>query len=176
MKLFFDFFPILLFFIAFKIYGIYVATAIAMAASILQVSIFWLKHHRVEATHMITLAIIMVLGGATLLFHDIMFIKWKPTVIYWIFASLFLITRFVGNKTLIQRMMDGKVSLPEPMWHKLNLSWALFFLSMGFINLYVVYHYDTNTWVNFKLFGTLGLTVVFVVLQSMYMAKGIKKT
>ncbi|MCK4869708.1 MAG: septation protein A [Gammaproteobacteria bacterium] len=175
MKLFFDFLPILLFFIAFKLYGIYVATAVAMAASLLQVSIFWLKHHRVEPTHMITLAIIMVLGGATLLFHDIMFIKWKPTAIYWIFASLFLITRFVGNKTLIQRMMDGKISLPEHMWHKLNLSWALFFLSMGFINLYVVYHYNTNTWVNFKLFGTLGLTVVFVVLQSMYMAKGIKK-
>ena len=171
MKLLFDFFPILLFFIAYKLYNIYVATAVVMVASGAQVSGYWLKHRRFENMHLITLLLVMVLGSATLLFHNEIFIKIKPTAIYWIFSLLFLGSHYWGEKFFIQRMMDGKLKLPQQDWKRLNVSWALFFLSMGMLNLYVVYHFNTNTWVHFKLFGTLTLTFVFVVLQSLYMAK-----
>lgn len=174
MKMLFDFFPIILFFIAYKFFGIYVATAVAMGASLLQVIYFWLRYHRVEAMHIITLIIILSLGSATLLLHNSMFIKWKPTVIYWVFALMFLLTQFIGNKTLLQRMLGTKITLPNPIWTKLNVSWGVFFAVMGIANLYVVYHYSTNTWVDFKLFGTLGLTIVFIIIQSIYMAKHIK--
>ena len=175
MKLLFDFFPIILFFIAYKLFGIYVATAVAMLASFLQVAGFWFKHHRFESTHLITLVIILLLGSATIFLHDAMFIKWKPTVVYWIFALLFLGTQFIGNKTLIQRMIGGKITLPNFVWNRLNLLWGIFFAVMGVANLYVVYNFTTNAWVNFKLFGTLGLTIVFVVLQSFYIARYIEK-
>ncbi len=174
MKLLFDFFPIILFFIAYKLVGIYIATVVAMIAALLQTISFRVKHRRFEFTHIITLAIIFILGSATIIFHDAMFIKWKPTVVYWLFALLFLGTQFIGNKTLIQRMMDGKLTLPNFIWTRLNLSWAVFFTTMGVANLYVVYHYSTNAWVNFKLFGTLSLTIVFVVIQSLYIAKHIE--
>jgi intracellular septation protein len=174
MKLLFDFFPIILFFIAYKLVGIYVATAVAMLASLIQTMSFWFKHRRFELTHIITLAIILILGSATIILHDAMFIKWKPTAVYWLFALLFLGTQFIGNKTLIQRMMDGKLTLPDVIWTRLNLSWSIFFVAMGIANLYVVYHFSTNTWVNFKLFGTLGLTIVFVVVQSLYIARHIE--
>jgi intracellular septation protein len=176
MKLLFDFFPILLFFIAFKIYGIYTATAVAMAASLLQVAGFWLKHRRFEMMHIVTLASVLLLGGATLIFHNPLFIKWKPTVIYWIFALLFLGTQFVGKKPLIQRMMEEKLSLPKLVWGRLNLSWAVFFAAMGAANLFVAYHYSIDVWVNFKLFGSFGLTFAFIILQALYMAKYAEKT
>jgi intracellular septation protein len=175
MKLLFDFFPILLFFIAYKLFGIYVATAVAMLASFLQVASCWFKHHRFESTHLITLVIILLLGSATIFLHNAMFIKWKPTAVYWIFALLFLTTQFIGNKTLIQRMLDKKVSLPKLIWQRLNLTWGIFFAVMGIANLYVVYNFTTNIWVDFKLFGTLGLTILFVVLQSFYIGRYIEK-
>lgn len=174
MKLLFNFFPIILFFIAYKLVGIYIATVVAMLASLTQTIGFWVKHRRFEFTHLITLAIILILGSATIILHDAMFIKWKPTAVYWLFALLFLGTQFIGNKTLIQRMMDNKLSLPNFIWMRLNLSWAVFFTVMGVANLYVVYHFSTNAWVNFKLFGTLGLTIVFVVLQSLYIARHVE--
>lgn len=176
MKLLFDFFPILLFFIAYKLGGIYIATGVAMLASSGQVTGYWLKYHRFEMMHIITLLFILLLGGATLLLHNEMFIKWKPTAIYWAFGLFFTITQFIGKKPLIQRMMDEKVDLPKTIWQRLNIGWAVFFILMGFINLYVVYNFNTNTWVNFKLFGTLGLTILFVLAQALYMAKYINKT
>lgn len=171
MKLLFDFFPILLFFIAFKFYGIYYATAVAMIASILQVAGYWIKHRRFETLHIITLVCVIFLGGATLLFHNPLFIKWKPTVIYWAFAVAFFCTHFIGKKPLIQRMMEEKLVLPQGVWHRLNLSWVIFFVVMGCVNIYVAYHFSTNIWVDFKLFGTLGLTFLFVILQAFYMAR-----
>ena len=171
MKLLFDFFPILLFFIAFKIYGIYAATGVAMAASFLQVSIYYIKHRKFESMHLVTLGIVIFLGGATLLLHDVMFIKWKPTVIYWAFGIGFLGSQFIGKKTLIQRLMDSKIAVPQFVWTRLNVIWTAFFLTLGVVNLYVVYHFSTNAWVNFKLFGTLGLTLLFVVLQAVYIAR-----
>jgi len=173
MKMLFDFFPIILFFIAYKFAGIYVATATAMIACVLQVSYYWFKHHRFEPLHLISLAIILILGTITLILHNAMFIKWKPTAIYWVFAVVFLATQFFGPKTLLQTMLDTKVSLPNFVWKRSNLSWALFFAAMGIANLYVVYNFSTNTWVNFKLFS-LGLSVVFSIAQSIYMAKYVK--
>lgn len=181
MKLLFDFFPILLFFIAFKIgesyhpaLAIYYATAVAMIASFIQVIAFWIKHRRFEMMHIVTLVCVLFLGGATLLFHKEIFIKWKPTVIYWIFSLVFLATHFFGNKTLIQRLMEEKIVLPPAVWIKLNSSWVIFFILMGAANLYVAYHFSTDTWVNFKLFGSMGITFVFVILQAIYMTRHTK--
>lgn len=172
MKFLFDFFPILLFFIAFKLYDIYVATAVAMLASFLQVGFSWRKHHRLETMHLVTLILIVVLGGATLLLHDETFIKWKPTVVDWAFALAFLASQFIGKKNLIQRMMEEHITLTsEIYWTRLNIAWIIFFVSLGFLNLYVAFNFDTNTWVNFKLFGMMGLTLLFVIAQSFYLAQ-----
>ena len=171
MKLLFDFFPILLFFVGYKLYGIYVATGVAIAASILQVAAYWFKHRKFENMHLITMVLIIVLGGATLFLRNEMFIKWKPTAINWAFAVAFLGSHFIGKKLLIQRMMDGNISLPTEIWQKLNFSWIAFFILIGIANLFVVYNFDTDTWVNFKLFGVLGLTFIFVIIQAAYMTR-----
>lgn len=170
MKLFFDFFPIIAFFIAFKLYDIYAATLVAIAAVCLQVGVTIVKGKKPELMHVITLVLIIVLGGATLLLHDEMFIKWKPTAVYWILAVILAISQFVGKKPLVQRLLESNIQLPQKAWSKLNAGWVGFFGVMGLINLFVVYRFDTNTWVNFKLFGTLGLTVLFVIIQGVYLA------
>ncbi len=175
MKLLFDFLPILLFFLAYKLEGIYVATTVAIVISCLQVAFCWFRFRRVERLHLITLVLIVVLGSATLFLHNDLFIKWKPTVINWLFALTFLISQFVCQKPMIQKMLDGNVKLPAFVWRRLNLSWSIFFFFMGVANLYVVYHYDNDTWVNFKLFGILGLTVLFVMLQAVYLAKHLEE-
>jgi len=171
MKFLYDFFPILLFFIAYKIYGIYAATVVAMAASFIQVGSFWIKHRRFETMHLVTLGLIVVLGGATLWLQDERFIKWKPTLVNWMFALAFLGSQFIGKKPLVERMMGGTVQLPNEIWGRLNLIWVIFFTLMGLANLYVVYNYDTDTWVNFKLFGMMGLTFAFVIGQAFYLAR-----
>lgn len=173
MKFLFDFLPILLFFIAYKFFGIYIATGVAMAAITAQVSIHWFKHKCFEVLHLVTMGLVLALGAATLFLHNELYIKWKPTAIYWVFALAFLTSQFVGKKLLIQRMMDDKLNLPATIWKRLNISWVVFFLAMGFVNLYIVYHFNTNTWVNFKLFGILFLTLGFVLAQSLYMARHI---
>jgi len=171
MKLLFDFFPIILFFAAYKLQGIYVATLVAIVATFVQVGWLWLRHRRVETMHLVTLGLIVVFGGATLYLHDEQFIKWKPTVINWLFGLAFLASQFVGNKPFIQRMMGGNIELPPSVWARLNLSWALFFLFLGAANLFVVYAFDTDTWVNFKLFGMLGLTLAFVIVQAFFLSR-----
>lgn len=171
-KFLYDFFPILLFFISYKVYDIYVATAVAIVASFAQVGFSWFKHKRVENMHLATLVLITVLGGATLLLHDETFIKWKPTVVNWLFGIVFLGSQFIGKKTLVQRMMEGNFTLnAEHIWIRLNLIWVVFFMTMGIINLYVAFNFDTNTWVNFKLFGMMGLTLIFMVLQAFYLSR-----
>ena len=179
MKFLYDLFPLLLFFAAFKFYDIYVATAVAIAASFLQTGLFWLKHRRFETMHLITLAIIAVFGGLTLALHDDTFIKWKPTLVYWILAVLLLASQWFGKKTIIERMMSAQVALPMPVWKRLNLSWGIFFAVLGAVNIYVAFFYgldlDADTrrsiWVNFKVFGLLGLTLLFVVGQAFFMAR-----
>ncbi len=175
MKFLFDFFPILLFFIAYKMYDIYVATAVAIAASFVQVGWYWLQNRRFEKMHVITLLLITVLGGATLMLQDETFIKWKPSVVNWAFGVVFLGSQFIGKKPIVQRMMEASVELPAPLWSRLNTAWALFFIVLGFINLYVAYNFDTDTWVNFKMFGMIGLTFVFILAQALFIGKYIKE-
>jgi intracellular septation protein len=176
MKLLFDFFPVLLFFITYKFVDIYAATAVAIAASFLQVGISWVKTRKIEAMHVITLVIIVVFGGATLYLQDELFIKWKPTVINWLFGIAFLASQVFGERTIIERMMGTNLTLPQAVWRRMNLSWALFFILLGGVNLFVLYTFDTDTWVNFKLFGMLGLTFVFVLAQSFYLSRYIPET
>lgn len=174
MKFLFDFFPILLFFIAYKTHGIYAATGVAIAASVLQVGWFWMKNRRFENMHLVTLALIVVLGSLTLWLQDERFIKWKPTLVNWLFAAVFFGSHFIGKQPLVRRMMGSAIELPDIVWGRLNLVWTLFFIAMGFANLYVVYNFDTETWVNFKLFGMMGLTIAFVILQAFYLARYMK--
>lgn len=174
MKFLFDFFPILLFFIAYKLHGIYAATVVAIVASVAQVGWSWWRQRRVETMHLVTLGLIVLLGGATLWLQDEAFIKWKPTLVNWLFAAAFLGSRYIGRKPLVERMMGNAITLPSPVWARLNLVWTVFFLALGAANLYVVYHFDTDTWVNFKLFGMMGLTFAFVLAQAFYLARHIK--
>lgn len=171
MKFLFDFFPILLFFVAYKLYDIYVATATVIVATIVQVSLFWLKHRRFEKMHLITLGLVLLFGGATLYLQDPLFIKWKPTVAYWLFSLAFVTSQIFGERNLTERMMDHAVTAPKYVWIRLNLAWAVFFITMGCINLYVAFNYEENTWVNFKLFGLMGLTIAFVLIQGVFIAK-----
>ena len=171
MKILFDFFPILLFFIAYKFFGIFAATAVAIAATFVQVGYSWFRHRKVAVMQWITLLIIVIFGGLTLYLHDEQFIKWKPTVINWLFGLAFLSSQFLGKTTVIERLMGGSLSLPQPVWRRLNLSWTAFFFIQGGANLYVMSHFDRDTWVNFKLFGMLGLTLAFMVIQSFFLAR-----
>ena len=171
MKFLFDIFPVLVFFVAYKLAGIYVATAVAIAATFAQIAWLWLRGRKVETMLWVSLVIIVVFGGATLLLQDETFIKWKPTVLYWLFGSSLLIADWAFGKNLIRTMMGTQIELPAPVWSKLNLSWCLFFGLMGVLNLYVAYSYSTDTWVNFKLFGGTGLMLVFVLGQAVALAR-----
>jgi intracellular septation protein len=119
----------------------------------------------------VTLGILVVFGGLTLVLHDPVFIKWKPTVVNWLFAVFFLGSRFIGQRTLVERMMSQAITVPTAVWLKLNWAWTLFFITIGLVNIFVAYHYSEATWVNFKLFGMLGLTLVFVFAQAIYLSR-----
>lgn len=170
MKLFADFLPVITFFVAYKLWGMYVATGVFIATSLLHMAWNRHVHGRVETMQWVTLALVLVFGGATLLLHDPTFFKWKPTVVNWLFAAAFLGSGLLMKRSLLQRMMDQTVSLPRPVWKKLNLAWVIFFIGAGTTNLYVAYNYPEDTWVNFKLFGMLGLTLAFMILQGLYLA------
>jgi intracellular septation protein len=171
MKILFDLFPVILFFIVFKIGGVYAATGSAIAATIAQVAWVKYRHGKVDTMLWVSLGIIVVFGGATLLLHDETFIKWKPTVLYWFFASALLFSRVLFGKNIIRTLLEEKMSLPDKVWHQLNLAWSLFFTLLGFVNLYVAYNYSLNTWVNFKLFGATSMMIVFIVLQALALSK-----
>ena len=170
MKFLFDLFPIILFFVAFKVADIYVATAVAIAATFVQVGWLKLRRKRVEPMLWASLAIIAVFGGATLVLQDETFIKWKPTVLYWLFGAVLGAAALFG-RNLIRAMLSEQVQLPAPVWARLNWSWIGFFAFMGAINLYVAYNYSTDHWVNFKLFGGMGLMLLFVLAQAVVLAK-----
>jgi len=171
MKLLFDLFPVILFFIAFKIKGIYIATAIAIAATVAQIVWTKYRHGKVDTMLWVSFAIIGVFGGATLLLQDETFIKWKPSVLYWLFSVILLGSNLLFSKNLIRALLNEKMALPVRVWNRLNLSWSLFFAALGFINMYVAFNYSTDTWVNFKLFGFTGLMLVFILAQSAWLAK-----
>jgi intracellular septation protein len=174
MKLLADFFPIILFFAAFKFAGIYVATGVAIAATVAQIA--WLRFTRgkVEPIQWVSLAIIVAFGGATIALHDETFIKWKPTILYWVMGAILAIGQLVLRKNLLKSVMGSQLELPEAAWRVMTWSWIAFFALMGVINLWVAFHFDTNTWVNYKLFGGMGLMVVFVLGQAVYLSKHMK--
>lgn len=171
MKLLFDLIPVLLFFVAYKIWGIYTATAVAIGATVLQ--IIWTKyrHGKVDTMLWVTFAIVAVLGGATLMLHNENFIKLKPTALYWIFSAILMFSNLLFHKNLMRAMLHEKIALPVHAWNRLNLIWSVFFAALGFINLYVAYSYSTDTWVNFKLFGFTGLMLVFILAQGAWLSK-----
>lgn len=174
MKLLFDFFPIILFFVAFKIWGIYAATAVTIAATFGQIGWVWFKHRKVEPMLWMSLGVVVVFGGATLLLHDATFIKWKPTVLYWLFAAVLAGARLLQGKNLMRALMGKQLDLPDAVWDKVNWSWVGFFALMGVFNIVIAYHFSTDVWVNYKLFGSLVLTLIFVLGQSLLLAKHMK--
>jgi len=171
MKFLFDLFPVILFFVAFKLFGIYTATAVAIAATFVQIGWVWYRRRKVDNMLWVSLGVIVVFGGATLLLHDETFIKWKPTVLYWLFGAALLIADLGFRRNLIRAMMEKQMALPDAVWRKLLLSWVGFFAMMGALNLYVAFNFSTDAWVNFKLFGGMGLMLGFVLLQALMLAK-----
>ena len=165
MKLFFEFFPIVLFFITYKFRGIYTATEVAIGVSLIQMIITYWRKRKVEPMQWISIVVLTIFGGSTILLHNELFIKWKPTVLYWIFAGVLFSGEFIFKKNFIRKLLESQLELPESVWYRLNLCWALFFAVLGGVNLFVAYHYSTNIWVNFKLFGILGFIFVFAIGQ-----------
>lgn len=205
MKFLFDLFPVILFFAVFKwseghadaaqgmvsqylssfMSGaavaaapapILLATAVAMIASLAQIGYLLARRKKVDAMLWVSLIIIVVFGGATIYFRDASFIKWKPSILYWCFAAALLISPIFFKKNLVRAMMEKQLTLPEPIWIKLNLAWSIFFVLMGLLNLYVAFNYDIDIWVNFKMFGMTGLMFVFVIAQSLFLSKYLKDT
>jgi intracellular septation protein len=170
MKFLFDFFPVILFFIAFKVANIYVATGVAIAATFAQVAWLKIRKRKIEPMLWASLAIIAVFGGATLLLQDETFIKWKPTVLYWLFG-LVLAGAALAGRNLIRVMLSKQMQMTDPIWARMNLSWIGFFAFMGALNLYVAYNFSTDNWVNFKLFGGMGLMLLFVLAQAAVLSR-----
>lgn len=167
MKFFFDLIPVILFFIGFKFFDIFIATAIAIGATIALIIYAKIRHGRVEKMLLVNGAIISVLGGVTLLLHDKTYIMWKPTVLYWLLAAVLLVANLFFKKNFIQQMMGKMLNAPKTIWDKLNLAWVVFLVILGFVNLYVAFNYSENTWVNFKLFGVTSILFIFVIAQTL---------
>jgi intracellular septation protein len=170
VKFLFDFFPVILFFVAFKFAGIFVATATAIAATVAQIGWVLAKRRKVANMQWASLAIIVIFGGATLILRDETFIKWKPTVLYWVAGASFL-GALAFKSNFVKAVMGEGIELPEPIWTRLAVAWGLFFLFQGALNLWVAYNFSTDMWVNFKLFGGMGLMFAFVVAQAFWLSK-----
>lgn len=197
MKFLLDFFPVVLFFIAYKFFGdippqfiepvnslpfvnidsneakdgIYFATLVIILATLVQNIGHFLLFKKVEKIHIISLGILIVFGTMTLAFKDPLFIKWKVSLFNWLFAVIVIASQFVGKKPLIERMMSHALDVPKKIWAQVNFSWGVFFASVGVVNIYVAYNYSEESWVNFKLFGVLGMTFVFMIVQGIYLAR-----
>ncbi|MGC9456981.1 MAG: septation protein A [Halothiobacillaceae bacterium] len=170
MKFLFDFFPILLFFGVYHYHDIYVATAVAMVASLVQTGGYWLVQRRFERMHLVSLALIVIFGSMTLLLQDPLFVMWKPTILNLLFAAVFAASAFVGEKNLVQRLMEPVITVPDRIWRRVNHAWVGFFVVSAAANLFVAMQFSEATWVNFKLFGLMGMTLVFMVGQGLYLA------
>ena len=199
MKFLFDLFPVILFFVSYQVAGgqpesaaefanawlgggitpqqapILIATSVAIVASFVQIGWLLMRGRKVDTMLWMSLALIVVFGGATLFFHDATFIKWKPTILYWLFSTSLLVSAVGFNKNLIRSFMEAQIKLPDDVWSRLNVAWIGFFAIMGFLNLYVAFEYPEATWVKFKLFGGMGLMFLFVIAQSMFLGKYIEE-
>ena len=196
MKLLFDLFPVILFFATFKysekspelavswvstllgsttvdakIAPILLATIVVIAATVAQIAWVRIRHGRVDKMLWVSLVLVVVFGGMTLAFQNEAFIKWKPTILYWVFAGSMAFSAIVLKKNPIKAMLGEQMTLPEPIWGKVNLAWIVFFIAMGALNLFVAFNFSTDAWVNFKLFGGMGLMFVFVLGQGMLLSK-----
>lgn len=176
MKLLVDFLPIVIFFVVYKLTDdLIIATAVLIPATMLQMAYTWWATKKIEKMQLTTLVLVVVLGGLTIALQDGQFIKWKPTIVNWLFGLVFLGSQFIGKKPVVQRLMGKSVDLPAAVWRQLNVAWAVFFAAMGAINLYVAFNFSEQAWVDFKLFGMLGLTFVFIIGQGIYMSKYMPK-
>jgi len=204
MKLLFDLLPVILFFTTFKVAGAYpqqsfalatsalgwligdgtipegqapilLATAVAIIASLLQVGWQLARGHKVDTMLWISLGVIVVFGGATIWFHDETFIKWKPSILYWLFGASLLTGHFLWKRNLVKSLLGAQIEVPEPVWGRLLWAWIVFFAAMGIVNLAVAYSVSTDVWVNFKLFGLFGLTLVFTLAIGIYLARHMKE-
>jgi intracellular septation protein len=175
MKFLFDFFPLLLFFAAYKIWDLFVATGVAMAATVAQIGWLLAKRRPIPAVMWTTLVLVLVFGGATILLDDKRFFMWKPTVLYWLFALMLGGAQALFDKSLIKSLMGSQLDLPDAVWRRMSWNWALFFLAMGFANLYVMYQFSEETWATFKVFGATGLTFLFMLAQLPWLAKYVQE-
>ena len=175
MQLFFDFLPVIAFLVAYKLGDIYTATATLMGAMVLVCIISWIRTRKVSGMLLTGTGIALVAGTLTLVLHDATFIKWKLTLLDGAFALAFLIAPYVSDITLVERVMGANIQLQPTQWRTLNWMWVAFFVFVAMLNLYVMYHYNEATWVNFKTYGTMGLTLVFVVLQAIWLAAKMPK-
>ena len=172
-----DFIPVLLFFASFKIYGIYVATTVGIVATALQVIITRLLRKRFDKQQLVTLVVFVVFGGMTLYFHNPIFVKWKPTIVFWVFGLAFLGSQFIGEKPIARRMLESLLEgqnatiIPTKVWSRLNYAWSIFFITLGTVNLFVAYYFDTDVWVNFKVYGILGLLLLFSFVQAICLTR-----
>lgn len=173
-----DLLPVILFFVAYKVWGIFAATLAAIGTGALQVGWHWFKGKPVTGMQYATLFLLLVLGGTTLWLQDETYIKWKPTLIYWLFSLAFFLSPFFGKskKKLIERLLDEKIKLPSSVWSTMNTAWGLFFALLGCLNIYVLKNFSTEQWVNFKLFGGLGLTFAFILVQGVFLGKYLKES
>ncbi len=172
-KLLFDFFPIIIFFVVYKMYDIYTATVALIIATAIQLTYEIIRYRKVSMMHVVTFVLVLILGGATVYFHDEALIKWKVTIVNWLFGVIFIFSTYLMQKPIIQRLMEESIELPQKIWKRLNNIWGVFFLFLGAINLIVAYNFSTDIWVDFKLFGMLGITFVFVIGQGIFLAKHI---
>ncbi|MDE2139112.1 MAG: septation protein IspZ [Gammaproteobacteria bacterium] len=153
--------------------GIFFATGVLMAGSVLVLAISWWHSRKFEALPLAVTILAVVLGSVTLVFHDAVFIKWKFSIVEWLFGVVFLATQFM-RQTLIERMLGAQIRVPVGIWRRLNLLWALFFILLGSANVYVIYHYDTAAWMNFKVWWSTGAMLVFVIAQALYMSRHVQ--
>jgi len=181
MQLLFDFLPIIAFFATYKLADIYVATGVLIVAVVLQSVVQWLWKRKLNTMHLISGGLVLVFGGLTLAIHDKTFIMWKPTIVNWLFGAGFLASQLqaFGGQPLVRRLMSSAqagIDLSDSSWRHLNLIWVVYFAILGIVNLIVFRNFDEDTWVNFKLFGMLGLTVVFIVIQGMWISSRAQPT
>jgi intracellular septation protein len=175
MQALYDFFPIFIFGIVYYFGGIYAATLSLIITTTIQVIYHRYRFKKFSSVQVITMALVWVLGGATLVFHNVLFIKWKPSVIYILFAIILLACEFFSKKSPLKHMLGTQLSLPDLVWKKLSIVWAIFFIVMAILNLWVAYHFSTKEWVYFKVIGCLVLTVLFLIAQSFYIAPYLKE-
>jgi intracellular septation protein len=172
MQLLFDLLPVVFFFIAYKMAGIYVATAVLIVGVLAQTAISWIRHRKISPMLLTSAVLVLVFGGLTLLIHDATFIKWKPTIVNVLFAGAFLVSHWTKGPTIVERLMGEQVKLDPPsLWNTLSLMWVGYFLVCAVLNLYVAYNFSEATWVNFKLFGLMGLTIVFALAQGFWLGR-----